>query len=892
MLPKRWFLLAALVVLILPFSSLAAQDQPTISIALPENLRNIVDESTFSDFETANNVKVYVNYVSASIPPISAGADAYLDGVASYVSSADVLYVNDFSYAATRAGYILDLSPLTSTDPNLNPDDFYPAAWNSVQWEGGVWALPVSIDATMLIYDPDSFDQAGIPYPSDRWSMDDLASAAKALTQYDSNGNVSVPGLSTFGSTAALFRSLYGKNFFDDSGNPSFDDQTLEDMLTTWQDLVSSGVVGSTFTGGSNQVPMRIMGSFGLRLPRGSNQTAPVALALPGGSVGLSMDAVAVSSGTQQPELAYALAEFISNNTQFTSLGLTGGVPARQSLAGQQSNQNGGGNFTTGPGGNAGGGNASGGPGGGGGRAVQVFGGNSPEVQAALDQLLPDALTLNDEQYSDYVNSALNLMSSQSLDAHTALQQAEAQAISDLQTASDRRSSVNVVVATPPPPVVLQPGEIALNFGIQGGPVTANLDQWQQLGADFASTDPEVGEVNIDTQGGGVNQFAQNDDCFYLGSNAVPGLDETTIINLDPYLDTDPNFDPNDVIAGVMAQIQKDNHTWAYPLTIQAQTMSYNQQIFQQAGVQEPSDGWTVDQFANALQTLTDYLQKPAFVPRDLNGESVMMLVAAYGGLPIDYRTNPITINFTDSATVNAIQQVLDLAKNGYISYQPIISGGGFRIVAGGDTSDAITTDALAGIRRFLGGGGSSGRNTYRMVTFPTGIYNAASYTIGTGYISATAQNSDACYRWLSYLAQHVTVFGDMPVRLSQINDPNMQQSFGDNASFYSSFAQELAAPNTIIFPTAAGGNVNVSDFIVQFWLNRAFDNYISNDADLNAELSDAQTYADAFEQCIQALPPEDQTGGGGGIALNTSTRDCATTADPTMNTLFSAAGG
>jgi hypothetical protein len=44
-----------------------------------------------------------------------------------------------------------------------------------------------------------------------------------------------------------------------------------------------------------------------------------------------------------------------------------------------------------------------------------------------------------------------------------------------------------------------------------------------------------------------------------------------------------------------------------------------------------------------------------------------MMLIAAYGGLPIDYRTTPATLNFTDPATISAIQQVLDLAKNGYI---------------------------------------------------------------------------------------------------------------------------------------------------------------------------------------------------------------------------------
>ncbi len=129
--------------------------------------------------------------------------------------------------------------------------------------------------------------------------------------------------------------------------------------------------------------------------------------------------------------------------------------------------------------------------------------------------------------------------------------------------------------------------------------------------------------------------------------------------------------------------------------------------------------------------------------------------------------------------------------------------------------------------------GGSEGvTNERRLVAYPSGIYTGTSYGIGTGYISATAQNPDACYRWLSYIAQHVDVFGAMPARLSQINDPTIQASLGDNAGFYAAYAQLLQNPTTIVFPSA-GGNSAVSDFLIQFWLNRAFDNYVLHDADL-----------------------------------------------------------
>src|SRR5206468_517892 len=105
-----------------------------------------------------------------------------------------------------------------------------------------------------------------------------------------------------------------------------------------------------------------------------------------------------------------------------------------------------------------------------------------------------------------------------------------------------------------------------------------------------------------------------------------------------------------------------------------------------------------------------------------------------------------------------------------------------------------------------------------------------------------------------------------------------------------------LQDPKTIVFPSAGGGNANVSDFIVQFWLNRAFDNYISNNADLNAELSDAQTYANAFEQCVAALPPANNTSAGGArFGINSGIADCATKADSSLANLFqvgSSSGG
>lgn len=74
------------------------------------------------------------------------------------------------------------------------------------------------------------------------------------------------------------------------------------------------------------------------------------------------------------------------------------------------------------------------------------------------------------------------------------------------------------------------------------------------------------------------------------------------------------------------------------------------------------------------------------------------------------------------------------------------------------------------------------GDNPYRMTTYPTGTYSAVSYEIGTGYISATSQNPDACYRLFGFLAQRPELFGGMPALRSQFGNPALLASVGQSA--------------------------------------------------------------------------------------------------------------
>ena len=146
-----------------------------LSVAIPNFLGSLFTDRLISAFESAHpGVKLSVVKVDANIPPAALGLDQHLRAVEQYTSSADVVYLASTSYLgnttrlsaeATRAGYILNLKPLVNIDTKLNPDDFFPALWQSYQWDQGIWALPLAADPYVLTYLPSAFDTAGIAYP-------------------------------------------------------------------------------------------------------------------------------------------------------------------------------------------------------------------------------------------------------------------------------------------------------------------------------------------------------------------------------------------------------------------------------------------------------------------------------------------------------------------------------------------------------------------------------------------------------------------------------------------------------------------------------------------------------------------------------------------------------
>ncbi len=869
----------------------AAQDAGAVlSVAVPDNMADQLENGLLDQFEAANpGVSVHVVRTGGGRFAFFGGlqdVNDYLDGIQEQVAQADVLLINssDISPESTRAGYFLDLSPLVAVDNSLDTSDFFTPIWQSYQWDGGIWALPVAANVSVMLYDPTAFDNAGLDYPGDWWTLYDLETAARALLQYDANGDP-IPPIADLGDNMrTIIRATLGQDIVDDlviPAVPDFSNPDLADLMTTWQGMIQDNLFATG--GGINlDAPILLVPSQVASSPRmaGDRQTA----LLPGGG-GFDVSGYAISGGTQYPEAAYALATFLSTTPEL-STAVIGNIPARRSLVGQTNNFGGGQTANAG-----GGGGRGGGPGGG-------FGQASTDLMNLLQPALDTGLSVADLRFTNYIRSAVDSMTSDNIDASTALQDLQLTVLDRLQTADLRATSL-VQVAPPPTPVVLAPGEISLNFGVANNFRQPGGDpEWQQAADDFVASDPEVGEIVLDTPdgfGNNLSEMTQNYDCFYLSSNAVQGADLSTLLSLDPLLSSDPNFNPNDLVGNVLAQVQRENQTWAMPLSIQPDVMLYSQPDFNQAGAYDPYPGWTVSDFEDALRTLKIHPDDPApFVPQNSGASYMLVLLAAYGGLPIDYSTDPITLHFDDAATVDAAQQVLDLARNGYIKYEQLGGAFGARGLAFGFGSDEDVALYNQLVNSFTLNF-TRNNSDYKLTTFPTGSQiSAVSYDLGTAYISASTQHPEACYRFISTLTQNPALFDAMPANITLLDSTALVNSQGqETADYYKGMADLMSNPNTILIPTAFSGGVGaVGEFLTTDWLNRAFDSYVLDNADLQAALEDAQLKATTFQQCIEGLPGFDPGSGNDPQGYFQQLTTCATQADPKPARAFPVGNG
>ncbi len=826
----------AVLLLVLGFMRpITAQDPITITITGPLWMGYMLDDpELYEQFET-QNPGIQIAYVDSnediyeSIAKMQDDPAAYFDMWQNYVSTADLLFLDDYMMpnpgSISTAGFLLNLRPLIETDNTLNPSDFYTAAWEAFQWDGSIWALPVTANARFLVINPAKFDEAGLPYPNRDWTFESFANAVRALAERDANGELVLPGFLGSGLEMMLLTQLMGVDLYDTAAFPAaprLDQPEVIAFLDAWYALEEEGIINpQQWSGGYDEVPMRFDGRWALIENNFFDETRePIRVEpaqLPQAISIVNASGFGISAGTQHPEAAYAVLKFMTEAFTLSQYG--SGDPARRDVTVD----------------------------------LAMFGPPlSPEKEAFLEGVLDNGTPMLSPLYGSYLMSILDRMRGENLDAATATAEIQAEAMRLYQMASERAQTTVIEVAPPPAPPQLAEGEISISFGIGSfGPVLPNRDMWDAAVADFVADDPQVGFVDLKVR---FNPYEDTVDCFYESYNRIQDSELSEFLNIDPFLDADPNFNRDDFLGNVLGQAQRDGRTWGYPLTLHPMMMGYSTDVFNMAGVPLPTEGWTGDQFAAALNDLYNFNGEPAFQFWG-GGSDLMMFIAAYGGLPYDYRENPPTINFSDPEAMAALRQVLDLVRDGVIAYESPDRGGG----GGGDRPYSPPAIFLTSVGTWLFD--EDNRNpdypTPGYTTFPrSNRYTPISYNIGVAHINAQSLYPEACYRWITHLAQRPELMMAMPVQASLLTDADLMNAQGQQMiDLYTMMGALIDDPAAVNF---AHSQNTPTQFIEYTWLQSVINDYISeeNPIDLEGRLIDAQAKAETFRECVSDLPP------------------------------------
>ncbi|QPC83285.1 extracellular solute-binding protein [Phototrophicus methaneseepsis] len=852
-----------------------AQNPVTITVGMASFYQDLL-KTPIENFNAAHE-DIQIQLTEASLPYYGAGIDAetYLDDLSAAVSEADIFFAqsSQLPLVATRSGYILDIAPLVTADTSLNPSDFYGSMWRAFQWEGGMWAMPMTGDVIGILYDQDAFDEANLPYPGESWSMIDMETAAREFATYDENGDVEAPGVYIYASSDQIINSMLDNLLYDPvalEATPNFDDPALAELMTTWAELTEEGLIGTPTNSILDLPPVSISPSILSILPglQGGDTSNYQFTSLPGGSTFIDVAGLAVSAGTLSRDAAYEVVKFLTTDLESVSSIVSSPIPALRELTDMDADT---------------------------GIAALANISLPEDLLSTILAYVESAKSPADLLFSPYVAAALQNVQMNDALAEDALNEVEVTALDAMTAATNRQGDV-VTVNAPGGRVLAPAGENDVNIKF-GYYVLANAIPNQEELENFMVTYAEEtsGVANVELErlsvlSGAISlaNFADQVDCFYYSGNLVGSEDMSLLLPLDPLLDSDPNLNRNDVVGDVLSQLQFNGQTYALPIHLQPELIAYVPSSFEASGVPFPDPTWTTADFELALQSLqTDTAEDAPFGSRSIGGTYLLSLIASYGGLPLDTSTTPITLDFTSDSSVAAIRQVLDLAKEGYIHYSQMGDLAAMSNISFQDTYPMYAF-LMSPIFNFAGTSEDVG-----YVPYPRGnMYTPVTYDIGAAYIIPNTGRMEACYDFISELARHPEFFGGMPAWSSELDNPVLATTQSEEATaYYEAFADTLSQPDHVEFQSMISSQVGViDDLITSIWLYRAFDAYVLEDADLVAELEQAQVYAQDFITCAGALPPF-ESGTDDVQEYTLEYVQCAIDTDSSMSELFGAVG-
>ncbi len=236
-----------------------------------------------------------------------------------------------YIYDYADRGLLLNLQPYFERD--LDPELYYAEPMKAVRYPsmetGDLYAMPFAFVMTSLYYNKDMFDEAGLAYPTNDWTWDDVLVAAKALTKdVDGDGNIDQWGFffePTYEVIDPMIYAWGGRVLSDDLSTAKLDSDEAEAAVQFLVDMMWKHEVAPTpqiYTGLGNlfetgRAAMTISGIWNLDLYRKIEGFSWDVVVHPAGParrvVRMWPDSFGISATTKYPDEAWEYVKHVIN---------------------------------------------------------------------------------------------------------------------------------------------------------------------------------------------------------------------------------------------------------------------------------------------------------------------------------------------------------------------------------------------------------------------------------------------------------------------------------------------------------------------------------------------------------------------------------------------------
>jgi multiple sugar transport system substrate-binding protein len=220
--------------------------------------------------------------------------------------------------------------------------------------------------------------------------------------------------------------------------------------------------------------------------------------------------------------------------------------------------------------------------------------------------------------------------------------------------------------------------------------------------------------------------------------------------NLDSYIEN-AGYDLEDYWPALLESAKLDGSVYGFPRDIGLEVLYYNKDIFDEVGLEYPTDEWTWDDLLAAAEQLT-VVEGSGQVTRyalGMEGGKYQLWVGQNGGSILDDMVNPSRCTLAEPAALEGVKFFADLMNNNYAMRDANLSqaGGDAAVFANGQV--AMIIQNASRVSQF----NAAGLNyDVAVVPIPEGGQRSAAADGAAWVMSAASDNKDEAWTFLSWL--------------------------------------------------------------------------------------------------------------------------------------------